>query len=284
MSALFLAIVLPVYPARTGVRLARATDKVIGITQKQECPMNTNMHVARRPVASVKAALPAPILSRLLLEGGGIEAIVSRDAPDLLLLTEFEREQSLRDTMVHRPAGDVWVFGYGSLVWNPAIHAAERREAQVDGWHRAFCLSITAVRGSAANPGLMLALDRGGSCLGAAYRIEEQDLAIELPLLWRREMLCGAYVPRWMEVKNKDGVAFGNAIAFTTDASSAQYVGDMDSHVVVQRLATASGGLGSGADYLFRTRDRLREHGIPDSDLEELALRVEQAQQICLVP
>lgn len=159
----------------------------------------------------------------------------------------------------------------GSLIWNAAIHSAEKRIARIDGWHRSFCLSITALRATADRPGLMLALDRGGSCHGAAYRLAEDDVERELRLLWRREMVCAAYVPRWVEVKSLGGESFGWAIAFTIDTDDAQYAGSLGEDTVVRRLATASGGLGSSADYLFRTCDGLRVHGIRDAELERLA-------------
>lgn len=213
----------------------------------------------------------SPVLTRQLLEKGSIDALVAIDSPGLKLLTEADRIASLRETLAIRPQVDVWVFGYGSLIWNSALNSVERRIARIDGWHRSFCLSITALRATADRPGLMLALDRGGSCHGAAYRLAEDDVERELRLLWRREMVCGAYVPRWVELKNLNGESFGWAIAFTIDAGDPQYAGDLDENAVVHRLATASGGLGSSADYLFRTYDSLHANGIRDTKLERLA-------------
>lgn len=220
---------------------------------------------------------PSPILTRRILEQGNIEALAAIDSPDLKILTEADRIASLRETLAIRPSGDVWVFGYGSLIWNSAINSVERRIARIDGWHRSFCLSITALRATADRPGLMLALDRGGSCHGAAYRLAEGDVERELRLLWRREMVCGAYVPRWVEVKSLEGDSFGWAIAFTIDTDDPQYAGDLGEDMVVHRLATASGGLGSSADYLFRTHDSLRANDIRDTKLERLTSLVKVA-------
>ena len=219
------------------------------------------------------------VLTRELIEAGGVGAIVARDAPGLRLLTDAERAASLRATLAARPPGDVWLFGYGSLIWNPTVHSVERRTARVDGWHRAFCLSIRAGRGTAENPGLMLGLDAGGDCTGVAFRIAEEVLEAELALLWRREMVAGSYVPRWVDALDGHGRRFGSAIAFTIDSAGEQYAGRLAREVIVQRLATASGALGSAAEYLFRTRDGLRAHGIPDPDLERLAAAVEAAQR-----
>lgn len=230
------------------------------------------------PAARSEAHTPSPKLTRQLLEKGSIDALAAIDSPDLNILTETDRIASLRGTLAVRPPGDVWVFGYGSLIWNSAIHSVERRIARVDGWHRSFCLSITALRASADRPGLMLALDRGGNCFGAAYRLMEDDVERELCLLWRREMVCGAYMPRWVEVKSLEGDLFGWAIAFTIDTDDPRYAGDLDEDTVVRRLATASGGLGSSADYLFRTHDSLYANDIRDAKLERLALLVKAAQ------
>lgn len=99
----------------------------------------------------------------------------------------------------------VWVFGYGSLMWNPAFHFADRVPGTIHGWHRSFCLSAPVGRGSVDQPGLMLALDRGGSCRGFAFRIEPQKVQSETRILWRREMISGGYVPRWVSVRTSEG-------------------------------------------------------------------------------
>jgi cation transport protein ChaC len=168
---------------------------------------------------SMKSAFSAvtpkqPVVTRALLELGGMADVYMQDAPSLRLLTEGERQESLVATMKAKPAGDVWVFGYGSLIWNPAFKTIERRTARIEGWHRAFCMSIVAGGASPSAPGFMLGLDRGGHCLGSAFRLANDDVIPELTLLWRREMLCrGAYIPKWLELHAEDGTVFGNAIA-----------------------------------------------------------------------
>jgi len=218
------------------------------------------------------------VLSRSLLQGNDLAAIIRRDAPHLRLFTEEERRVSLDEMLKFRPDGNVWVFGYGSLIWNPAIKYVERRVAHINGWHRSFCMSIVAGRASPSAPGLMLALDEGGHCSGSAFRLAEADVRSELTLLWRREMLChGGYIPRWLRLVDANGQGFGHAVAFTINPNGGKYAGDMPTDAVVRRLATAAGGLGSCADYLFQTRDGLRSHGIPDATLEQLARQVEHA-------
>jgi hypothetical protein len=139
------------------------------------------------------------VLTRAMLEDGGLLRMVAETSPDLPVLSAEERAASLAATLRKRPAGDgVWLFAYGSLIWNPAIAFAERRFARINGWHRAFCLSTVAGRGTPDAPGLVLGLDRGGACTGAAFRVAEADIETELALLWQREMLSGSYAPRWV--------------------------------------------------------------------------------------
>lgn len=223
-------------------------------------------------------------LTREALRDGHLERMVAQAAPALRLLTEAERARSLRDVLARRPdrGEGVWLFGYGSLIWNPTVEVAERRPAVVHGWHRAFCLSIRAGRGSPDNPGLVLALDRGGACTGLGLRIPEATLEEELTLLWRREMLSGSYVPRWVRLRGAgpgaaDRRGFGWAIAFTMDRRSDSYAGALGEDEIVRRLATAHGMLGSAAEYLFRTRDGLHAHGLRDRRVEHLARRVAHA-------
>jgi cation transport protein ChaC len=221
------------------------------------------------------------LLTRAFIEAGGIDELVAREAPDLKCWSEAERAASVQCVLQSRPAGDVWLFGYGSLIWNPTIHPVERRVARIEGWHRAFCLSTRAGRGSVEQPGLVLGLEPGGSCLGVALRIAEPAVVGELTLLWRREMLTGAYVPHWVDLLDEQGERFGSGLAFTVNPLGDHYAGDLPEAEIVRRLATAAGSLGSAADYLFRTCDGLRLCGIEDADLEGLAaaVRAEQAKR-----
>lgn len=215
-------------------------------------------------------------LTRELIEAGGIDALVARDAPGLRVLTEAERAASLRATLAARPEGPAWLFAYGSLIWNPTVRVEEARVGRIEGWHRAFCLVTVVGRGSPDHPGLTLALDEGGSCTGVAFRLAEEGLEHELSLLWRREMLSGAYVPRWLDVIGPEGGRFGSAIAFTIDRTSGQYAAGLSEEETVHRLATASGAIGSAADYLFATCEGLAGHGVRDPALDALAAAVER--------
>ncbi len=184
-------------------------------------------------------------------------------------------ERLYRDA-VGRP---LWVFAYGSLIWNPIILSVESRKARIEGWRRSFCLATVSGRGSPDNPGLVLGLDAGGACDGVALRLEEEDVVHELEILWRREMVAEAYIPRWVDLLDEEGTRFGSGIAFTMNPQANTYAGGLSREATVQRLATAAGSIGSSADYLFRTRDGLRALDMWDELLEELAVEVEEAQR-----
>lgn len=214
-------------------------------------------------------------LTRDNLASGKLRDMLARSAPEIRLLSADEMRQSLTDALDQRPPGDPWVFGYGSLIWNPTIHHLERRAARVQGWHRRFCLSTPVGRGSPDNPGLLLGMDQGGSCTGAAFRLDPEILTDELALLWRREMLTGAYVPRWLPMQSLDGEMFGHGLLFTINHAAANYSGPLEPDEIVRRIATARGAMGSSRDYLLHTRDGLRQLGIEDAELEALAEQVE---------
>lgn len=211
-------------------------------------------------------------LTRDLLRSGKLDRMVSAAVPGLRLMSDAEREASLRRTLAARPGGadGAWVFAYGSLMWNPTIHHAERRVARVEGWHRSFCLSTPIGRGTPENPGLVLALDEGGHCDGVALRLDEPHLSDELSLLWRREMLTGAYRPVWVPLRDLRGQVFGHGIAFVIDPAGPQCV-RLGEAETVRRLATARGQIGSSADYLFRTQEGLEALELSDPAIERLA-------------
>lgn len=221
----------------------------------------------------------APVVTREFLESGGIADLIARAVPDQRVLTDEERRESLRCAMAQRPPGPMWLFGYGSLIWNPTIHTVERRVARVGGWHRSFCLKVRAGRGSVDRPGLVLGLDQGGECTGVAFRIAEDLLEQELELLWRREMVSGSYVPRWLDLTDPQGEPLGQALGFTMNTGCEQYAGRLPEAELVETLSTACGALGSSADYLFRTCEGLRACGVHDAHLERLAQLVALHQQ-----
>ena len=216
-----------------------------------------------------------PILDREFIVSGALtEAIREADQAGLLsLTTEAERIASRRAMLADHPDGaDVWLFAYGSLLWNPAIHIAERVIGRVYGYHRCFGIWTHAGRGTIENPGLVLGLDRGGCCQGAALRIPAAKAAAELDVVWGREMVAKSYRPTWVKVHSPCGVR--RAITFVTDRNHDRYVGQVPLERIVHALATAAGVLGTSAEYLENTAAHLREVGITDRYLTDLCRRV----------
>ena len=192
-------------------------------------------------------------------------------------MTAEERERQVESFIAQAPRRDrVWVFGYGSLIWNPAFHFAERRTALVHGYHRQFCLWARAGRGSPSRPGLMLALERGGSCHGVAYRLHRDKVRSELDVVWRREMLTMAYRPAWVSMRTPKGPE--RAIAFVANRDHERYVRGLDAVATVRYLANGAGPLGRCCDYLFDTVAHLRQLGIVDRRLEALARAVQACE------
>src|SRR5262249_15596741 len=138
--------------------------------------------------------------TRIRLRDGTLLRTLRADPPPgIIVRTDAQLEASLSATLrEHDPGQDIHVFGYGSLMWNPALDASPACLARVRGWHRRFCLRMLLGRGTPQAPGVMLALDRGGGCHGMLYRIDAAKVETELRLLWRREMLAGSYDARWV--------------------------------------------------------------------------------------
>lgn len=185
---------------------------------------------------------------------------------------DIERiERSLAETLQARPgSSDVWVFGYGSLLWNPLMHVAEQQSATLHGWQRSFCIRMTASRGSPQWPGRMLALEPGGLTQGVALRIAEANIDEELLLLWIREMPTGAYRPSWIPITLADGREV-TAIVFVADPACALYEFDTSLACVTPLMSTACGPFGSNAEYVFKLEAALAECGESDPYIDVLA-------------
>lgn len=164
--------------------------------------------------------------------------------------------------------GDLWVFGYASLIWRPEFEAVEDRPATVYGWHRALAMRSLINRGTPDCPGLVFALVPGGSCRGRAYRIEESRVEAELTRLWRREMPSGVYDPKWLACRTPLGSICG--LAFTLSRKSPSHIGALPDAQILDILRIAQGRYGSTLAYLVETADCLRSCGIRDRDVERL--------------
>ena len=191
--------------------------------------------------------------------------------------TREERKVMRRDTLGNVAGKDVWIFAYGSLMWNPAMHTVERRSGLIHGYHRRFCLRVAGGRGTLERPGLMLGLDRGGSCRGIVWRIAAAEVESETEILWRREQVTDGYLPRWVKVHTPQGVI--RAITFIASRTQERYVRDLEESEVVRMMATAKGHLGRARDYLHNTVLHLDELGIAEGSLHRLLEAVDAYEE-----
>lgn len=185
-------------------------------------------------------------------------------------LTDRDYDHQRRALLADHPKGmDLWLFVYGSLIWKPACEVADHGLALLRGWHRSFCLHLLRFRGTPERPGLMMALDKGGSCRGVLQRIPAAHVEERLDQLLRRETSVkpASNTPRWVRVESSSGTQ--RAIAFTINRKGPTYC----RHSLEQTatiLAKACGHWGSGAEYLLHTVAHLEERGIHDPYLWRL--------------
>lgn len=214
-------------------------------------------------------------LTRDTIRSGHIRNLIREHATSYRVLSDEELHASLSSMFPGgTPESDVWLFGYGSLIWNPTIHYAESRCATAHGYHRRFCLQTHLGRGSPEVPGLTLGLDRGGCCRGVAFRISQQTAFEELEIVWRREMVSDAYIPRWLNLASDEGPI--RAIGFVMNRKHERYVGEMPEEEMARTIERAHGFLGPCAEYLFNTVEHLEELGMPDRGLKRLRDRVSE--------
>jgi len=212
-------------------------------------------------------------ITRENLLDGSHHARVRAGQAHVRFMTDEERRAQIAEILARAPRpGRIWVFGYGSLMWNPAFRYVESRTARIHGFHRQFCLWARGGRGSAERPGLMLSLESGGSCTGVAYRIAPGAAVSELDVLWRREMSSWSYRPVWATAYLRRRSE--PAIVFAVNRSHERYVPGLDTDTIARYLATGAGLNGSCREYLFDTAEHLQELGIRDSRIEALARRV----------
>ncbi|HVI52948.1 MAG TPA: gamma-glutamylcyclotransferase [Candidatus Sulfotelmatobacter sp.] len=171
--------------------------------------------------------------------------------------------------------GNFWVFGYGSLMWRPGFDYQERRAATLHGWHRAMCVLSTHYRGCPDKPGLVLGLDRGGSCRGVAFRIAADKSEEVRQYLYDREMITGVYTPRFSPARLDDGRGVPVFI-FPVRKDHEQYSGRLTINEAARLIRQGHGMAGSSLDYLAQTVAQMTEIGITRSELHRLLRLVEQ--------
>ena len=180
------------------------------------------------------------------------------------------------------PRGDLWIFTYGSLMWDPGFRFIAAAPALLRGYHRTFCIYSNRYRGTAAAPGLVLGLDPGGACKGTAYRVAAADVSTALAMLWQREMRRQVYVPRLLPVNvgAKRGARRRMALTFLANRRHVGYAGRLALDATANIIAACSGERGPNVDYLMNTLRHLDALGVHDHHLHRLLAAV-RARQAC---
>ena len=173
-------------------------------------------------------------------------------------------------------AADLWVFGYGSLMWRPGFAYAETAIASVRGYRRALCVYSHVHRGTPDQPGLVLGLDRGGTCKGVAFRVAGPDAAATQAYLRARELVTNVYRETTLRASLADGRAVA-ALAYVADRTHAQYAGRLPREELHRRVAQSVGGAGPNIDYVRSTQAHLAALGIRDATLDWLAATLPNA-------
>jgi glutathione-specific gamma-glutamylcyclotransferase len=198
-----------------------------------------------------------------------IRAVVPKMAPGTVVRTDEELATAQADFLKDRPLDHpLWVFGYGSLMWNPAINFVERRVGTLQGWSRRLNLWMIGGRGTREHPALTLGLQRGGHAHGVIMRLDSETGRHELSLLWRREAFTSAYLPCWVQVETDGGAI--EAITFVSNENHANYAGGLSDAAIADVVASASGTGGTCADYLEQTLASIEALDLQDAHLSHI--------------
>jgi len=167
------------------------------------------------------------------------------------------------------PRGDLWVFGYGSLMWSPDFPHAEKKAGRVHGYHRSLCILSSRYRGTPDKPGLVMGLCPGGSCRGIAFRAPASQAKEVVDTLWKREMINNVYMPKLVPV-SLAGTQRVHALAFIADTKHRQFVDELDVAGRARLVAQGIGQRGRCVDYIRNTLDHMRELGVHDPHLTRI--------------
>ncbi|MDB4222995.1 gamma-glutamylcyclotransferase [Granulosicoccus sp.] len=220
-----------------------------------------------------------PILTRDALLNGEIERLVHDDQTDLERMTDEQRATLIEQTLKSLGDSELWVFGYGSLIWNPALDYEEQRRCSIKGFEKKFCFWTTLSRGSIECPGLMMGLIEGDGCNGVAFRIDAINAATELDVLFRREMSHYIYKPTWIEAQCVETKSTFKILTFVVDIENHRFVDNLSLKDIVRIIATAQGPLGRNCDYLFQLSEKMHELGFEEPELDDLVKRVKEFQE-----
>jgi cation transport protein ChaC len=181
------------------------------------------------------------------------------------------REANRHEVLAGRLEAPLWIFAYGSLIWDPGIYLNQIRHARVTGWHRAFCMKLEGGRGKPQQPGLMAALDKGGACEGTVCRIPADLVERETEILWMREMFSGSYQPIFVQAETPQGTV--DALAFVMDRTNRRYVPGLTADEAARIIARAEGNLGPNFEYLDNLVRHLADLGMADPTMTDLHAR-----------
>jgi cation transport protein ChaC len=216
-----------------------------------------------------RIADPLTSPSRTLTTAKLATLVKTRGLPADWWYADSTREAERAEVLLGRRDADLWVFGYGSLMWDPGVRFEEVRRAHVPGYARRFILKdIYGGRGTADAPGLMVALDKGSGCDGLAFRISRANLDEETEVLWRRERIGPAYVPVFVEAVAADTRL--TALTFVADHSAELIDAGLSRAQQIEYCATGTGFMGSSLDYLRNINRQFAALGIEDDEVSKL--------------
>ena len=188
-----------------------------------------------------------------------------------------ERESNRQRILSGRFEQDLWVFAYGSLIWDPAVEVVEYRYGSLPGWHRSFCMRLEGGRATHDRPGLMAALDQGGHCDGVVFRIPAAVVDQDTRFMWHREMFAGSYLPLFFDVETPQGSV--EALVFVMDTTNNRYMPDVPRSTAAKMIALAEGGLGPNFTYLDSLVRHLDELGLEDEDVRLLHAKAREIRE-----
>jgi cation transport protein ChaC len=208
-----------------------------------------------------------------------INSNIQRQPEEFSWLTKDERALRLQKLLNIRPIGPLWVFAFGSLMWNPCFEYDRCEEATFEGWERKFNIWSTVSRGTMEQPGLGLCLEKGrGTCKGLAYRLLPDNEVVDWPTIWNREMNTGVYNAIWADLNLHTGERV-KALTFVVDSTHTQYAGQMSIPLMAEIIVDATGSYGRCRDYLASTVKGMAKLGIFDVFLDELLLAVDKQKE-----